>query len=99
MYLPTLIPGWSETFVGSSTNTLSSANASTSYHLFDTPKNSAAVGMFVYSVPLLSKTLVIPKTFFSGKNSSKNGLTSFGLITFLNTLVIPLTTNSLLVIV
>ena len=80
-------------------NTLSSANASTSYHLFDNPMNSAVVGMFEYSVPSLSKTLVIPNTFFSGKNSSKNGLTSFGVITLLNTFVIPLTTSSLLVIV
>ena len=79
--------------------TLSSANASTSYHLLDKPKNSAVVGKLVYSVPLFNKTLVIPKTFFSGKNSSKNGFTSFGVMTLLNTLVTPFTTNSLLVIV
>ena len=99
IYLPTLIPGWSETLVGSSIKTLSSAKASTSYHLFDKPKNSAVVGIFVYSVPLFNNTLVIPSTFFSGKNNSKNGLTSFAPITLLNTLVIPLTTISRFVIV
>ena len=99
MYLPTLIPGWSETLVGSSIKTLSSANESTSYHLFSTPKNSAVEGILVYSVPLLSNTLVIPNTFFSGKNNSKNGLTSFAPITLLNTYVIPLTTIYLFVIV
>ncbi len=39
-------------------------------HLFSTPKNSALEGILVYSVPLLSNTLVIPNTFFSGKNNS-----------------------------
>jgi hypothetical protein len=33
IYKPTLTPGWSETFVGSSTNTLSSTRASTSKNL------------------------------------------------------------------
>jgi hypothetical protein len=98
-YLPTFTPGWSDTFVGSSTKTLSCINASTSYHLLSNPKNSLSVGIFAYCVPSFNKTLVTPKTFFSGKNNSKNGLTSFGDITLLNTLVIPLTTVSLFVIV
>ena len=37
----------------------------------------------------------MPKTFFSGKNNSKNGFTSFGVITRLNTFVNPFTTTSL----
>ena len=47
-YLPTLIPGWSETLVGSSMNTLSSINALTSYHLLSAPKNSCDEGIFAY---------------------------------------------------
>jgi hypothetical protein len=45
MYFPTLTPGWSETLVGSSTNTLSSASADTSYLLPASLKKSCAVGM------------------------------------------------------
>ena len=60
---------------------------------------SGAGGTVEYCVPSLSNTLVIPNTFFSGKNISKYGLTSFGVITLLNTLVTPFTTISLLVIV
>ena len=41
------MPGWSDTFVGSSIKTLSSARASTSYHLLETPKNSEVVGILV----------------------------------------------------
>ena len=52
-----------------------------------------------YCVPDFNKTLVIPKTFFSGKNNSKYGFESFGVITLLYTFVIPLTTTSRLTIV
>ena len=55
--------------------------------------------MFVNCVPSLKITLVIPKTFFSGKNNSKNGFTSFEVITLLNTFVRPFTTVSRFLIV
>jgi len=44
IYFPTLIPGWSAGLVGSSTNILDSANASTSYHLLVELINSSYVG-------------------------------------------------------
>ena len=62
-------------------------------------RGSQVVGVFVYCVPFFNMTLVIPNTFFSGRNNSKKGLTSFAPITLLNTFVIPLTTTSLFVIV
>ena len=99
MYLPTLIDGSSDGFVGSSINTLPSAKAGTSYHLPLTPKNSCGVGTFEYEVPSLCIIDVTPNTFFSGKKNSKNGRTSFGVITLLNTFVIPFTTVSLFVMV
>jgi len=99
IYFPTLTPGWSETLVGSSIKTLSSAKAFTSYHLLSNPKNSCGWGIVLYCVPSLSNTLVTPNTFFSGKNNSKNGLTSLAVIILLNTFVIPLTTTSRFVMV
>jgi hypothetical protein len=63
------------------------------------PKNSWVVGILAYCVPSFNKTLVTPNTFFSGKNISKNGLTSDDVITLLKTFVIPLTTVSLLTMV
>ena len=100
IYVPTLIPGWSDTFVGSSIKTLSWTKASTSYHLSGpNVKKSCGFGIVENWVPDFNKTLVIPKIFFSGKNNSKYGLTSFGVITLLKTFVIPLTTTSLFTIV
>ena len=93
------MPGWSDTLVGSSTKTLSSTRALTSYHLLSLPKNSCGEGTLAYCVPSFNKTLVTPKTFFSGKNISKNGLISFAVIVRLKTLVTPFTTVSLLTIV
>ena len=46
MYFPTLTPGWSDLFVISAINTLSSASESTSYHLPMGFKNSGADGTF-----------------------------------------------------
>ena len=80
-------------FVGSIIKTLSSANESTSYHLFASPMNSDDGGI-VFICPSFNNTLVIPKTFLSGKNNSKNGLTSDAVITLLKTFVTPLITGS-----
>ena len=99
MYLPTLTPALSTGFVWSSIKIVSSAKASTSYHLlFVAVKNSWNVGVPGYDVPSFCIMALTPNTFLSGKNKLKNGTASTGFITFLNTLVKPLTTTSLFVI-
>ena len=79
--------------------TLSTTNASTSYHLLSDIIKSVFLGKACIVVPSLCITAVTPNTFLSGKNIFKNGLTSLLVITFLKILVTPFTTTSLLVIV